>query len=341
MNVYALTSLEIGRNTVKSILRHFPIKGLIGLSDRKKSDSISGFSYQKPFCDESNIDFIEVDSYALKNSKDQKKLLSLEIDVLIVCGWQRLIPNWLIEHCTIAAVGMHGSPFGITKGRGRSPHNWSLILGEKSFEISIFKIDDGVDSGNVLDHRTFFYSPYDDINTYHYKTSLLVSEMVVNFLKNPRKAVKNSAPQKLQEAEYFPKRAPEDGYIDWNRSPKELRCFISALTKPYPGARTILKNGEEITIWSVSPFEVNITNTFQPGEIVTIFSQKDLLVKVKDGFVLVTDHSCNLNSAPPDVKEGDIFQSVNFKEQMRSLCKRHEDKFSNLKISSEIKKLCS
>ncbi|MCP4924266.1 MAG: hypothetical protein GY915_09645 [bacterium] len=342
MNVYALSTLEIGQDIVKNIQRNFPIKGVIGLSNRDKTDSISGFSYQKSFCENNNLDFIEVDSYALKNEEDKDRLLSLDIDVLVVCGWQRLIPGWLIEHCSIAALGSHGSPFGITKGRGRSPQNWALILGEEQFEISIFEIDEGIDSGNILDSRTFTYGPYDDIKTSYYKICLTVAEMVSHFLNDPKKTVASSKPQQTQEAEYLPQRKPEDGYIDWNRSPEELRRFVAALTHPYPGARTTVQNGKKVIIWNLFPFEIDIKGTFKVGEVIVSFNKKDLLVRVKDGFVLIDQYATSpLDKDEFKIQEGDTFHSVDFSQQMESVRERHNSRFPKLKLSSSIYNLGS
>ena len=60
------------------------------------------FSYQKKFSEKQNLNFIEVQDYNLENQNDKHKLFSLNIDVLIVLGWQRLVPKWLIDHCNIA-----------------------------------------------------------------------------------------------------------------------------------------------------------------------------------------------------------------------------------------------
>ena len=82
-------------------------------------------------------------------------------------------------------MGAHGSPLGITKGRGRSPQNWALILGLSTFYISIFKIDPGIDSGQIIETRSFTYSDFDDIKTSYYKVCLLTADMIINNLKSP------------------------------------------------------------------------------------------------------------------------------------------------------------
>ena len=119
-----------------------------------------------------------------KKKDDKNKLLNTNIDILIVAGWQRLIPEWLIQHCKICVIGSHGSPLGITKGRGRSPQNWALIMGMESFEISIFQIDKGIDSGRIFNTKSFKYSAFDDIKTSYYKVCMLISQMLIELIKS-------------------------------------------------------------------------------------------------------------------------------------------------------------
>ena len=335
MNIYVLNTLGIGEDIIEILSQELTLKGIIGLSERENSDKISDYKYQGSFAKQVNIDFIGVDSYTLTNESDKNKLLDLDIDVLIVSGWQRLIPDWLIQHCSICAIGTHGSPLGITKGRGRSPQNWALLMGLNSFEISIFQIDAGIDSGRILATKKFNYSPFDDIKSSYYKVCLLTSQMITDLLKTPNFIVQDFEEQSHEEAEYFPQRTAEDGYIDWNRSAHEIRNFVRALTKPYPGAVTVFE-GHKIKIWEVIPFEISLSaEKYTAGEIVTIFNKKDILLRTKDGFLLITDYVVEADRI--DLRKGNILDSVSFNDQMKAIIERHEKRYQNMPISAVIK----
>ena len=335
MNIYVLNTLGIGEDTIDLISQEHSLKGIIGLSERKKNDKISDYEYQGNFAKQIHIDFIEVESYALANETDKNKLLDLDIDVLIVSGWQRLIPDWLIQHCSICVIGAHGSPLGITKGRGRSPQNWALLLGLSSFEISIFQIDAGIDSGRILATKKFNYSPFDNIKSSYYKVCLLTSQMIIDLLKIPNFMDQDFEEQSHKEAEYFPQRTAEDGYIDWNRSANEIRNFVRALAKPYPGAITFLE-GHKIKVWDVIPFDISISaEKYTSGEIVKIFNKQDLLIRTKDSFILITNYE--LETERIHLKRGHVFDSVNFNDQMKMIIERHEKRYQNMPISAVIK----
>ena len=335
MNVYVLNTLCIGLDTMDLVRKRLPIQGVIGLSERDSSDSISDYVYQSRFCKDRGLDFIEVSTYGLTANSDRCALLELEIDVLVVMGWQRLIPKWLIEHCKICSIGSHGSPLGITKGRGRSPQNWALILGMDSFEISIFEIDAGVDSGRIIDSRKFSYSPYDDIKTSYYKVSLLTSEMIADALMSPTFCKLDFDEQAHEEAEYFPQRTPSDGAIDWQCTNQEISRFVRALTKPYPGAHTYAGK-QQLRIWSAIPFDIDVRTKCTPGEVYKVFNNQDLLVKSGHGYVLIQDYE--LSSGAPAISEGLKLESHSFSQQIKSIIKKHEAKHPEFPIASEVKK---
>jgi len=337
MNIYILNTLAIGQDTSLLLLKQLDIRGIIGLSERQPGDAISDYLYQKEFCKKTGVDFVEASSYTLSDERDKAKLLSLDIDVLIITGWQRLLPDWLIQHCKLCIIGSHGSPFGITQGRGRSPQNWALILGAKEFYISIFKIDKHIDSGDIIDTQKFPLTLFDDIRTSYYKVSWLTAHMIAENIKNGNIARGQFTLQKETHASYFPQRLPEDGQIDWHRSSIDIYNFIRALTKPYPGAFS--KCGQSVLkIWKAIPFEVKEAGSAEPGEIVKIFNKGELLIKTGDGFILASEYEAKDNAV---LTEGLILESLPFKENMERIIRRHRTKYPELRISDEILKLAT
>lgn len=333
MNIYILNTIAVGTDIIELISKEIKIEGVIGLSDREKNDKISDFFYQQDFCNKLNIPFIELSSYDMSADADKKKLLKLEIDVIIVAGWQRLVPEWLIKHCKRFVVGSHGSPLGITKGRGRSPQNWALIMGMQEFHISIFQIDKNIDSGKIFASKKFNYSEHDDIKTSYYKISLLTSVMITELLKSTE-SITELEEQNEAEAEYFPQRKPEDGTIDWNRSNGEIRNLIRALTHPYPGATSNI-SGNKIKIWSAIPFDIDFPKeNYAVGEVVKVFNKKDVMIRTRESFMLLNNYECDL-----PLKRGDILNSVNFYEKMQKVIDRHQEKYPELPISGLIKSL--
>ncbi len=334
MNIYILNTLQAGIDTIELIYRDISIAGVIGLSDRNESDNISGFVYQKDFCEKRGLHFIEVESYTLKRNTEKAKLLDLEIDVLIVSGWQRLIPKWLIEHCRIGALGGHGSHLGITQGRGRSPQNWALLLGHHRFSISIFNITVGVDSGNLVASRWFEYSKHDDIASSQRKVCFLIADMLIEILSDPNFAERKFEKQDESQARYLPQRTAEDGCIDWNRTSADIYNFIRALSKPFPGAETSIGN-TRIKIWKSIPFELDIQRTETPGTITHVFQDQVLVIETKDAWLCVTEWEY-VDEHHFAIRNKMICTSVSFQEQMKNIMVRHQEKYPDRPLATEL-----
>ena len=217
-----------------------------------------------------------------------------KFDLLLVCGWQRLIPNKILETIKICGIGSHGSSDLLPKGRGRSPVNWSIIEGKKQFILQLFMLTPEIDDGDIVYHETFDINEWDTCKTIYYKTSVVMKRALLKLIPNILSNNFSRTPQS-GEPSFYPKRTPDDGLIDWNKPLEEIHNFVKALTKPYPGAFSFIDK-QKIMIWEAQPFDRKITfSDAKLGEIVEKFSTGDLVVKCNDGTLLITDYEGVVN----------------------------------------------
>jgi len=328
MNIYALCATTSARDLLRLLCQDIPLKGIIGLSQRKPNDIPPGYCHFAEEAAKIGVDYIEVESYSLTNTTDINRLEALNIDLLFVLGWQRLIPGWLINQCCLGSVGIHGSSNGITGGRGRSPQNWALHFGERDFFISLFFIDPGVDSGPVIDTRRFPITPLDDIRSSYIKVVLLSAEMIKAAYRSNAFS-EHRAEIQPNEARYLPKRGPEDCGIDWHRGTREIYNFIRALTKPYFGAFSRVEDAT-IIIWRARPLEFEqplelrgLNEQTVPGMIIAQFGEDSLLICTGDGWLLVDEFEIRPPSFKQQIMPGMVLESVNYSEQMVAIARRH------------------
>src|SRR5687768_14024690 len=97
--------------------------------DSARSNDVAGYMDLRHYAKLNGIVVYHPVSYSLKEDADKDALLREQIDVILVIGWQRLVPEWWLSALSIGAFGMHGSPDPLPRGRGRSPLNWSLLQG--------------------------------------------------------------------------------------------------------------------------------------------------------------------------------------------------------------------
>lgn len=304
---------------------------LVGLlPDPDKAQEVSGFVDITAFCQTYNLCYYQATSYNLNSKEDQNFFNEINFEILLTVGWQRLIPDYILKKATIASIGLHGSPEGITAGRGRSPQNWALIRNAKEFRLALFCLEIGIDSGPVILEKTIHYSLFDDISTSYKKIALASAELIREFLEDP--SLLHNAKSQSSSASYYPKRIPRDGFIDWHRSTCDIYNFVRALTKPYPCAQTT-QNKHKIAIVRCVPFD---KKKGIPGVIDFVFEDDSFLVFCKNGRLLVLDYYCNEKWEP--VKNA-MFVSADFHVQLNEIIKRHTNKYPDLKISDHIIKM--
>ena len=330
MNVVAMCTLTTGLSALRFALdMGVEITKVIGLDDvyNRDKNAISGIVDISEFCIANDLEFEYVSDYSLK--QESSEVLGCDVDLLWVCGWQRLLPDAFIESANIATIGAHGSCDGILKGRGRSPQNWALIIGANKFQISLFKISSGVDDGDIIDTEEFELTNYDSINTSYIKSSYLVAKMISKVYFEPS-LVELSSKQK-GVASYFPKRTKDDGAIDWSMSAIDIHNQIKALEAPYPNAFSKYKGS---TIFFNRSVPININTNFQPGEVSEILADKTFLVSCYDGFLQILDYYTE--GSKFKLYRGLKFEKFNISQSANVIYNRFKSEFPNKKINNSL-----
>lgn len=240
--------------------------------EQARKHKVSGYYDYRKLAQEYNICHYIPEEFSLDTDTDINFFIENKFDLLIQGGWQRLFPEKILATLKIGAVGVHGSPDFLPKGRGRSPLNWSLIQDKKRFITHAFLIKPGADDGDVFATDSFDITPFDDIKTLYYKSAIVVGRMILENLAVLLSGEIKYSPQQGIPS-YFPKRSEKDGLIDWeNMDVYQIYNLIRASTRPYPGAFGYIDGGT-IRIWRARPFDTRITYPKAPyGKVVEEFN---------------------------------------------------------------------
>jgi methionyl-tRNA formyltransferase len=259
-------------------------------SKKGKEQKVAGYYDLREFLQKERIPFTVVPSYGLKGNECKKLIGLLEIDLLLVIGWQRLIPDWFLDLLSIGAYGMHGSSKPLPYGRGRSPMNWSLIQNKKLFFTHLFQYLPGVDNGPVVGMQMFDITEYDDCHTLHLKNTVSMIKLCVELIPSLLDSTIIKRSQEKDSVCYYPKRSKEDGVIFWEDSTIDIFNLIRAVTRPFPGAFTFIDSAK-LKIWKAIPFDSRILySDAKSGEIVELFYDSSFVVKTGDTTILIQDY---------------------------------------------------
>lgn len=246
-----LDNLIINRHKIVAIFS-IPKEFNISYSDKKIINT--NYANLEIIAIKNNIPFYEVDSVNGKRTTDYKEIISsLSPDLILVLGWYYMVPKSIRDLSTYGAWGIHASI--LPNFAGNAPLVWAIIEGAKKTGVTLFRMDSGVDDGDIIEQETFLIGENETIKEV-YEKATICSIKILNKVLSKKYDIKFRVQDKSKIIVY-PARSPEDGLIDWSWDKKRIKDFIRAQTKPYPGAFTII-NGKKVIIWDSEIEEIEI-----------------------------------------------------------------------------------
>ena len=214
-------------------------------------------------------------------------------DAFLVVGWYHIVPK---SYRDIApAYGLHASL--LPDYAGGAPLVWAMINGEPRTGITLFRMDDGVDTGDIVGQAETRILLNDTIASLYAR----IEEAGIDLLRThlPRLVTGDATltPQDPSRRRVFPQRSPKDGMVDWSRPALDVYNFVRAQTHPYPGAFTYL-DGRKVSVWEAKLFERPRNNAVpapRGGEILACIDNgplRGILVATANG-----DHSLLVTAA--------------------------------------------
>lgn len=250
MKIAFATCVQLGRSCIEEILHlggHFDL--FITLKDDQARQK-SGRIYLDDLAEREGTPLLKI-----RHINDPETLDALkahDIDWLFIIGWSQIANQTLLDTPKQGIIGMH--PTLLPKGRGRAAIPWAILKGLKETGVTMFKMDAGVDTGDILAQGRIPMEPditatelYEKVDRMHVELMGRTWEDIVNGTIAP-------VPQDHSQATQWPGRKPEDGEIFSTMTMEEVDRMVRAVTHPYPGAFYRSEEGT-LRIWSakVSP----------------------------------------------------------------------------------------
>ncbi|MCS6980531.1 MAG: formyltransferase family protein [Flavobacteriales bacterium] len=241
-------SLQILQHLLKNDLAPhlvitIPQEFSISYSDTK----VKNYNYAdlSSVCQKEGIPLLFVDSgQGIKLTTHREAIAAVQPDVILVMGWYYVVPRSIRELARQGAWGIHASL--LPKYAGGAPLVWAILQGEKETGITLFRLGDGMDDGDIIAQKKIKINHTDTIKEVYHKATKAAQKVLVQTLKNPEKV--RFTPQDPSKIEYYPQRKPEDGEIDTSWDGIRMYNFIRAQAPPYPGAFLRTKDGYKIII---------------------------------------------------------------------------------------------
>jgi methionyl-tRNA formyltransferase len=186
-----------------------------------------------------------------KNEDFRQQLVDLHPDAVIVVGYGRIIPPWMLTLPHFGNINVHASL--LPKYRGAAPIQWALAGGETITGITTMRLDEGLDTGDILLQREMPILPEDTALTLGPRLASIGAELLIETLRGLELGNISPVPQDHSLATLAPILKKEDGMVDFSRTAKEIHNRLRGF-QPWPGAYTQFR-GKNLKIVSAKPTE--------------------------------------------------------------------------------------
>ncbi len=186
----------------------------------------------------------------IKNNLEfRAQLEEIRPEAIVVVGYGRIIPQWMIDLPPLGNINLHGSL--LPKYRGAAPIQWAIAMGESVTGVTSMKIDAGLDTGPMLLQRQLPIGPEDTAETLAPRLAALGAPLMVETLRGLEAGTLIPQPQDNSQASLAPMLKKEDGLIDFRRPAVEI-CNRLRGFQPWPGAYTTFR-GKSLHLWAARP----------------------------------------------------------------------------------------
>ncbi|MFC1631533.1 methionyl-tRNA formyltransferase [Candidatus Omnitrophota bacterium] len=222
----------------------------------------------------------------LRELKFLQSLKAAAPELFVVCSYGKILTKEVLQIPKRYAINLHASV--LPKYRGAAPINWAIINGESLTGISIFKMNEFIDRGQIILEKKIKITPKDTSASLSKKLTDLGAAGLIETLELIELEKVKLKKQDQSKGSLAPKLKKKDGLINWQDTALEIHNRIRGL-QPWPSAFTYFENKLLKIWWSevrLSPGHVN-SGQSSPGEIMAI-DQTGMLVQTGQGQLLIT-----------------------------------------------------
>lgn len=226
-------------------------------------------------------------------NKDEKVfylLKELQPDFIVTTAFGQILSKRILSIPKFDCINVHTSL--LPKYRGAAPINRAIIGGEKETGISIIKMVEAMDAGDILEQCVEDILPDENAEELENRLSNLAAEPLLKVIDSFCENHVKYTPQNEDLVTFAGKLEKKDGVINWEWNKKNIHDLVRGLI-PWPCAYSYLykaRSNEKrrlIIKRTCIDNECSIKENKPPGTINKI-SEKGLLVATKDSHIWVT-----------------------------------------------------
>ncbi|MDO4942337.1 MAG: methionyl-tRNA formyltransferase [Lachnospiraceae bacterium] len=269
MRVVFMGTPDFAVPTLQAMIDHHDVIAVVTQPDKPKG---RGKALAFPPVKEKALEY-QIPVYQPVRARDPEfvdLLKKMNPDVIVVVAFGQILPKSILEIPKYGCINGHASLLPMYRGAG--PIQWVVINGEKETGITTMRMDEGLDTGDMIETAVVPIDPKETGGSLFDKLMKVGGQLMVSTLEKLENGTAVFTPQGDGETCYAPMLNKKMGNIDFSKSAKEIECLIRGLN-PWPSAYTKL-HGKSLKIWDADVVEY--VSDAEPGTILEI--NKDTII---------------------------------------------------------------
>ncbi len=203
-------------------------------------------------------------------------LRELKPDVMVVVAFGQILTKEVLDIPPLGCVNVHASL--LPKYRGAAPIQWAVIDGEKETGVTTMMMDEGIDTGDMLEKEIVPIEDEETGDSLHDKLMAAGARLIVSTLKKIQDGTIERTPQTDEETCYARMLKKDMGDVDWSLDAHAIERLVRGLNS-WPGTYTKW-NGKTVKIWKAKAVDREYEGAL--GEAVYV-DKETILVKTGKG----------------------------------------------------------
>ena len=216
---------------LRALASHDDVIGVVTQPDR---ESGRGRALKSPpvktLALELGLDVIQPEKLRAPEAMDQLRLWNPEL--IVVAAFGQILKPDVLTLPPHGCINIHASL--LPRWRGAAPIQAALLAGDSQTGVTIMKMDQGVDTGALIDQRLLRIEEQDTTGSLSEKLSYLGADLLIETLPHYLSGELKPQVQDKDRATYAPMLKKEDGLLDFTKPVDELVRRVRAFN-PWPG----------------------------------------------------------------------------------------------------------
>ena len=227
------------------------------------------------------------------------ELKSLSCDLFIVIAYGKILPNEILEIPKFGCWNAHASL--LPRWRGAAPIQWSLLQGDEFTGVGIMKMNEGLDTGDLLLEEKIKIDSNDNLNTLTDKLSILSAKLLLNATSLLEENINKNTNPKLTKQNFLGKEVTyarmiekSDYKVNWDNDAIKISRKIKAL---YPRANTTFR-GKNLKIIKIRVLDSDVINYekyclminySKPGIVLALVENEGIIISTKTDPIILLE----------------------------------------------------